>query len=195
MILLWTEQFLGGWVTLVELFEYPPCFWGHGGKWWSRLVWSYCIHLGELQVHALEFPSLYNSGLNDRIFARYLAGGSEVALIMLGTLVQSLRDQLAHVLCHRSTGSPFCYGAAARPTSPTASMDPLLLPPWGLGQAHVWLHNKGSRWNGRQTWLPGWPPSVLLWVHFFFWIIYAADLGWLSGIASDRKAAAFSSVY
>ena len=56
-------------------------------------------------------------------------GGSEAAAIMFGTLVQSLRGQLAHVLCHGSTGSPSCYGAAARPTSPTASMDPLLLPP------------------------------------------------------------------
>lgn len=142
MILLWTEQFLGaGWPWWNSLSTLHV--WGHGVEWWSRLVWSYCIRLGELQVHVLEFPSLYNSGLNDTGYLQDIfGGGSEVALIMLGTLVQSLRDKLAHVLCHRSTGSPFCYGAAARPTSPTASMDPPASS-WGLGQVHVWLHNKG----------------------------------------------------
>ena len=144
---------------------------------------------------SLPIPSLWVVPVTTQDICKIFGGGSEVGVIMLGTLVQSLRDQLAHVLCHRSTGSAFCYEAAARPTAPTASMDPLLLPPWGLGQAHAWLHSKGSRWNGRQTRLPGWPPSLLLWVHFFFWIIYAADLGWLSGIASDRKAAGFDSVY
>ena len=172
MILLWTEWFFwAGWPWWNSS-EYPTCFWGHGGKWWSRWVWSHCICLGELKVHVLEFPSLYNSGLDDTGYLQDIwwgwKWGSSHYDWNTGTEPEGPISPRALSRIHRLTfllcgSSKTHMSYSLHGSAPSASLRP--------GQAHVWLHSKGSRWNGRQTWLPGWPPSLLLWVHIFFWII------------------------
>lgn len=156
-----------GWVTLVELSLHLHASGSGIGS--GDLGWYGLYYVNRVIASTyLEFPSLYNSGLNDTGYLQDIWGGEVKVCLMYPMNTVDLR--WCYQPSCRSTGLPSAIWGLTQQDHLPGPMDPLL-PSWGLGQTHVWLHNKGQMDGEEQTWLPGWPPSVLLWVHFFFWII------------------------
>lgn len=108
------------------------------------------------------------------IFAWYLEGRSSSHYAWIGCRAPSTNR--THAFCHWSTGSPFWH--AARPSTPAAPMDLLLLLPWVPGQVHIQFHSKGIRCNRWQIQVPFCPQSLWLCTLLFFLTTCLVDLQW-----------------